>query len=106
MPYFFFLFYQRLTFIVHSALIKITQLRKCTVMSRLDIKRSELIVFILELIDFNGVFHELSRLRGPVDIRKTIVMDVINECLRFKRRILADLVKDFMNNLAGSAEIL
>jgi len=56
--------------------------------------------------NFNGVFHELSRLRGPVDIRKTIVMDVINECLRFKRRILADLVKDFMNNLAGSAEIL
>jgi len=49
--------------------------------------------------DFNGVFEELSRLKGSVDLRKSVVDDVINECLRFKRRILADLVHEkFMNS--------
>merc|ERR550534_838839 len=49
--------------------------------------------------DFNGVFEELSRLKGSLDLRKSVVDDVINECLRFKRRILADLVQEkFMNS--------
>lgn len=56
--------------------------------------------------DFSGVFNELSRLKGSLDLRKSIVMDVINECLRFKRRILADLVKQFLNSLGRDPEAL
>ena len=57
--------------------------------------------------DFTGVFNELSRLKGSLDVRKSIVIDVINECLRFKRRILADLVRQFLNrNLGRDPEVL
>lgn len=56
--------------------------------------------------DFSGVFNELSRLKGSLDLRKTVVIDVINECLRFKRRILADLVKQFLNSLGRDPEVL
>jgi len=56
--------------------------------------------------NFKGVLDELSRLRGPVDVRKTVVMDVIDECLRFKRRVLADLVKQFMNSLGRDPQVL
>ena len=33
-------------------------------------------------------------------------MDVIDECLRFKRRVLADLVKQFMNSLGRDPQVL
>ncbi|XP_057380778.1 integrator complex subunit 6-like [Daphnia carinata] len=56
--------------------------------------------------NFNGVFNELSRLKGSLDLRKSIVMDIVNECLRFKRRILADLVKQFLNSLGRDPEAL
>ena len=60
---------------------------------------NELIMIFHMNTDFNGVFEELSRLKGSVDLRKSVVDDVINECLRFKRRILADLVHEkFMNS--------
>lgn len=32
-------------------------------------------------------------------------MDVVNECLRFKRRILADLVKKYLGNIAKDIEV-
>lgn len=51
--------------------------------------------------NFNGIFDELSRLRGSLDLRQNVVIDVINECLRFKRRVLADLVKQFLSSLGG-----
>merc|ERR1712071_506195 len=54
----------------------------------------------------NGIFEELSRLKGSLDLRKSVVVDVINECLRFKRRVLADLVKQFMNSLGRDPEVL
>ena len=57
-------------------------------------------------LDFNGIFEELSRLKGSLDLRKSVVVDVINECLRFKRRVLADLVKQFMNSLGRDPEVL
>ena len=41
-----------------------------------------------------------------MDVRKTVVMDVIDECLRFKRRVLADLVKQFMNSLGRDPQVL
>jgi len=56
--------------------------------------------------NFNGIFEELSRLKGSLDLRKSVVVDVINECLRFKRRVLADLVKQFMNSLGRDPEVL
>ncbi|EFX73352.1 hypothetical protein DAPPUDRAFT_188894 [Daphnia pulex] len=56
--------------------------------------------------NFSGVFNELSRLKGSLDLRKSVVMDVISECLRFKRRILADLVRQFLNSLGRDPEVL
>ncbi len=58
------------------------------------------------LTDFTGVFNELSRLKGSLDVRKSVIIDVINECLRFKRRLLADLVKQFLSSLGRDPEVL
>lgn len=41
----------------------------------------------------------LKQLKGSVDIKKEVVREVINESLRFKRKVLARLLEDFLVGL-------
>ncbi|XP_050666237.1 integrator complex subunit 6 [Leptidea sinapis] len=49
--------------------------------------------------DFTTLFEHLKQLKGSVDIKKEVIRDVISESLRFKRKVLAKLLEDFLTSL-------
>lgn len=51
------------------------------------------------LADYTKLFEYLHSLKGPIDMQMKIVNDVIEECLRFKRRNLANMLQDFAEKI-------
>ncbi|RVE42208.1 hypothetical protein evm_013141 [Chilo suppressalis] len=49
--------------------------------------------------DYTKLFEHLKQLKGGVDIKKEVIREVINESLRFKRKVLANLLEEFLAGL-------
>lgn len=49
--------------------------------------------------DYSKLFEHLKQLKGGVDIKKEVIREVINESLRFKRKVLSKLLEDFLASL-------
>jgi integrator complex subunit 6 len=53
--------------------------------------------------DFTRLFTHLQNIKGGLDMRVTLLKEVIHESLRFKRRYLADMLEDFLRTMISSA---
>jgi len=53
--------------------------------------------------DFAPLFTHLQNIKGGLDMRVTLLKEVIHESLRFKRRYLADMLEDFLQTMISSA---
>ncbi|KAJ9593745.1 hypothetical protein L9F63_014718 [Diploptera punctata] len=52
--------------------------------------------------NFSALFNHLQNLKGGLDVRVTLLKEVINESLRFKRRYLAGMLEDLLRTMVAT----
>jgi integrator complex subunit 6 len=52
--------------------------------------------------DFAPLFSHLQNIKGGLDVRVTLLKEIIHESLRFKRRCLAGMLEDFLRTMISS----
>lgn len=55
--------------------------------------------FVLFFLDHSQLFKQLENIKGSLEVRIDILKDIIKESQRFKRRSLAKLLEDFVDNM-------
>jgi integrator complex subunit 6 len=60
------------------------------------------LILKLYFSDFAPLFTHLQNIKGGLDVRVTLLKEVIHESLRFKRRYLAGMLEDFLRTMISS----
>lgn len=61
-----------------------------------------ILILNLYFLDFAPLFAHLQNIKGGLDVRVTLLKEIIHESLRFKRRYLAGLLEDFLRSMISS----
>lgn len=59
--------------------------------------------FILFFSDFAPLFTHLQNIKGGLDVRVTLLKEIIHESLRFKRHCLAGMLEDFLQTTISAS---
>jgi integrator complex subunit 6 len=62
-----------------------------------------ILILNLYFSDFAPVFAHLQNIKGGLDVRVTLLKEIIHESLRFKRRYLAGLLEDFLRSMISTS---